>query len=49
MAGASIIAPLAGAAVYKIFDQDIFIIYAMIASLMILVVYTQLYLDDTLD
>ncbi len=49
MAAASIIAPLVGAGLYKIFDQDIFIIYAMTASLMVLVVYSQLYLDENLN
>lgn len=48
-AAASIIAPLIGAWLYALFSQEIFIIYAVVASLMVVVIFSQLHYDKTLD
>jgi MFS transporter, DHA1 family, tetracycline resistance protein len=49
MAAASVISPLAGATLYLIFSQEIFIIYALVATAMLMLIYKQLDWDDTLE
>jgi MFS family permease len=48
-AAASILAPLLGAWLYTLFSQQIFIIYAAVASVMVLIIFTQLQHDHALD
>lgn len=48
-AAASIIAPLVGAGLYALFSQEIFIIYASVTALMVVIIYTQLDQDQYLD
>jgi hypothetical protein len=49
MAAASVVSPLAGATLYLIFSQEIFIIYALVATAMLMLIYKQLDWDDTLE